>query len=63
MCFDFSEREQEIHVATRQTQVTANDLDSDSGGSQQSDGESVSSTSSSSPPAVQKMKKAIMFPY
>jgi DNA polymerase III epsilon subunit-like protein len=46
--FDFSEREWEIHVATRQAQVTANDSDSDSGDSQQSDGQTVSSTSSSS---------------
>jgi hypothetical protein len=46
--FDFSERKQEIHVATRQAQVTDNDSDLDSGGSQQSDGQSVSSSSSSS---------------
>jgi hypothetical protein len=46
--FDFSEREWEIHVATRQAQVTANDPDSDSGDSQQSDGQSVSSSSSRS---------------
>jgi hypothetical protein len=46
--FDFSEREQEIHVATRQAQVTANDSDSNSGDSQQSDGQSVLSSSSSS---------------
>jgi DNA polymerase III alpha subunit (gram-positive type) len=40
--FDFSEREQEIHVANRQAHMTANDSDSDSGNSQHSDSESVS---------------------